>query len=71
MTSRQEVKKELIETDSEFRRLYEEHQSYDRRLGEMTFSLSPSSDAGVMIKGLKVQKLHLKDQMEAMIQSHL
>ena len=30
MTSRQEVKKELIETDSEFRRLYEEHQKYER-----------------------------------------
>ena len=71
MTSRREVKRELIETDSEFRRLYEEHQKYDRRLGEMTLSPSPSSDAELAIKGLKVQKLHLKDQMEAMIQSHL
>ncbi len=71
MTSRPEVKKELIETDSEFRRLYEEHQDYERRLGKMTSSPSPSSDAEVTIKGLKVQKLHLKDQMEAMIQSHL
>ena len=71
MTSRQEVKEELIETDFEFRRLYEEHQSYERRLGEMTLSPSPSSDAEVMIKGLKVQKLHLKDQMEAMILRHL
>ena len=71
MTSRQEVKEELIENDSEFRRLYEQHQNYERRLGEMTLSPSPSSDAEVTIKGLKVQKLHLKDQMELMIQSHL
>ena len=71
MQSREEVKEELLESDEEFRRLYDEHQNHERRLDEINRDPSPSADEEVLIKGIKVQKLHLKDRMEAMIRSHL
>ena len=70
MTSRREVKEELIETDEEFRRLWQSHQDHERQLEKMTEGASSEDDESV-VKGLKVQKLHLKDRMEAMIRSHL
>ncbi len=71
MTSRHEVKEELIETDEEFRRLWQAHQDHERRLEQMTEGGSSSLGDESIVKGIKVQKLHLKDRMEAMIRSHL
>ncbi|MDX1382465.1 MAG: YdcH family protein [Thermoanaerobaculia bacterium] len=71
MPSRQEVKEQLIETDNEFRRLYEAHQSRERRLDELLESHPDSGEAEVELKALKVEKLHLKDRMEAMIRDRL
>ena len=71
MANRDEVRKELIETDDEFRRLFEEHQSHERRLDQIDENPDPAPDEDALIKGIKVQKLHLKDQMEALIRSHL
>ena len=71
MASHEKAKEELLETDEEFRRLYEEHQSYERRLVEINDNPSPSVDEDLVVKGLKVEKLHLKDRMEAMIRDHL
>ena len=71
MASHQKAKEQLLETDEEFRRLYEQHQSRERRLLEISFRPSPAEDEDLVVKGLKVEKLHLKDQMEAMIRDHL
>lgn len=71
MASHEKAKEELIETDEEFRRLYEAHQSHERRLVEITENPSPSVDEEFVVKGLKVEKLHLKDRMEAIIREHL
>ena len=71
MASRREVKEELIETDEEFRRLWQSHQDHERRLERMTEGSSSSNDDDSVLKGIKVRKLHLKDRMEAMIRSHL
>ena len=71
MARHEKAREELLETDEEFRRLYEEHQSYERRLVEINDNPSPAVDDDLVVKGLKVEKLHLKDRMEAMIREHL
>ena len=71
MGSPQDVKEELLESDTNFRRLYEAHQRHERRLDEITRGSSLSIDDETTIKGIKVQKLHLKDQMEDIIRGHL
>jgi uncharacterized protein YdcH (DUF465 family) len=72
MQKHDEVKEELIQTDTEFRRLYQEHQDHERRLDQMTRTHATSStDAETELKALKVQKLRLKDRMEEMIRSRI
>ena len=74
MQKHDEVKEELIKTDSEFRRLYQEHQDHERRLDQMVrthHSQDTSIDEEAQLKALKIQKLRLKDRMEEMIRSRL
>jgi uncharacterized protein YdcH (DUF465 family) len=74
MLKHDEVKEELIQTDSEFRRLYQEHQDHERRLDQMVrthHSHDTSIDEEAELKALKIQKLRLKDRMEEMIRSRL
>ncbi len=71
MTSRREVKEDLIETDEEFRRLWQAHQDHERRLEALTKNEASAVNDASVVKGLKVQKLHLKDRMEALIRTHL
>ena len=68
---RQALRQELLETDEEFRRLYEEHRRFDRRLQELLGKAAATDDEELLVKGLKVQKLHLKDRMEAILRTHL
>ena len=70
MGSHEEVREELIETDEEFRRLYREHQGFEKRLITLSDNPTPSADDELVVKGIKVQKLHLKDRMEAIIRGH-
>ena len=71
MASHEKAREELLETDEAFRRLYEQHQSRERRLLEINDSPRSAEDEEQVVKGLKVEKLHLKDRMEAMIREHL
>jgi uncharacterized protein YdcH (DUF465 family) len=72
MHKHDEVKEELIQTDQEFRRLYQEHQDHERRLDQLTRTHHGTSiDDDSELKALKVQKLRLKDRMEEMIRSRL
>ena len=64
------LKKELLETDEEFRRLYEEHQNYERRLDEIHERSFPSPEDEYEAKKIKLHKLSLKDQMAKILQSH-
>jgi hypothetical protein len=66
----EELKKELIEADDEFRRLHEEHQNFERRLGELTLKSLPSEEDELEEKKIKLQKLRLKDRMEAIARAH-
>ena len=63
------TKAELLETDSEFKRLYDEHQDCEGRLESLqdhTLSAEEESQA----KAIKLHKLALKDRMESLIRAH-
>ena len=64
------LKKELLETDEEFRRLYEEHQNYERRLDEIHEKSFLSPEDEYEAKQIKLHKLGLKDRMASMMRSH-
>jgi hypothetical protein len=55
---------ELVETDGEFSRLYEEHQDCERRLEELNNKASLSQEDELQAKQIKRHKLFLKDRME-------
>lgn len=70
MPTRDELKEELIQTDGEFRRLYDEHQEYERRLHDLQQKSLLSQDDEAEEKRIKLHKLMLKDQMEAILRTH-
>ena len=64
------LREELLETDEEFRRLFEEHQNYKQRLyamNEKSF-LSPEDETEAI--EIKKRKLSLKDRMETIARMH-
>jgi uncharacterized protein YdcH (DUF465 family) len=63
------LKEELINHDDGFRSLHEQHQAYERQLE--TIQQSPySSEDEMEMKRIKMCKLALKDQMEAVLIEH-
>jgi uncharacterized protein YdcH (DUF465 family) len=70
MPNRDDLKTELIQTDDQFRRLYEEHREYERRLAELNQKSLLSQDDEIEEKKIKLHKLALKDRMEEMLRSH-
>ena len=61
------LKQELLETDDEFRRLHEEHQSCEGRLDELTQKSLLSEEDELEEKQIKRHKLFLKDRMELIL----
>jgi uncharacterized protein len=70
MSSREDLKAELIKTDEQFRSLYEEHRDYERRLAELNQKSLLSQEDEVEEKKIKLHKLRLKDQMEELLRAH-
>jgi uncharacterized protein YdcH (DUF465 family) len=70
MPNRDDLKEELIKTDDLFRRLYEEHREYERRLAELKQKSLPSQDDEAEEKKIKLHKLTLKDRMEEILRAH-
>lgn len=70
MPNRDDLKTELIQTDDQFRRLYEEHREYERRLAELNQKSLLSQDDEIEEKKIKLHKLALKDRMEELLRSH-
>lgn len=65
--AQEELKAHLMATNDEYRRLASEHSKYARKLDELE-SLPHLSDQEQMEEHrLKKLKLHLKDQMEAIV----
>jgi len=67
---RDDVKEELLASNAEFRRLYEEHRDYDSRLNNLQSKAALSAEDELEAKRIKVHKLQLKDRMEIMIRDH-
>ena len=70
MSQHDDLKAELIKTDDEFRRLYEEHQESERRLEELNQKTLLSQEDEVEAKKIKLHKLVLKDRMEEILRVH-
>jgi len=65
------VKDEMIRSDAHFRTLWEEHQETKRKLDEMQSRGPHAAGSQHEIKRIKLHKLTLKDQMEAMMYARL
>jgi hypothetical protein len=65
-----ELKDELLQTDEEFRRLYDEHKQSEERLAEINQKTLLSQDDEVEEKKIKLHKLALKDRMENILRTH-
>jgi uncharacterized protein YdcH (DUF465 family) len=63
------LKKELFETDEEFRSLFEEHQKFEQRLTELLEKSLLSEEDELEEKQIKRQKLLLKDRMELILRA--
>lgn len=67
MMKEEEIKEHLMSSNSEFRRLVEEHKQYEGRLAELHSRHHMTEHEHIEEVRLKKKKLHLKDQMNAMI----
>ena len=65
-----ELKERLIETNEEFRKMAEEHHSYEEKLNDLASRSYLTEEEQVEEVRLKKLKLHLKDQMEEIILQH-
>ena len=66
----QALKDELLQTDDEYRRLFEEHQEYERRLATINQKSLLSQEDEDEEKKIKLHKLMLKDHMEQIVRTH-
>jgi uncharacterized protein YdcH (DUF465 family) len=65
-----ELRDQLIKENAEFRRLAEEHQSYDQQLEDLSNKHYLSEEEQLQEKTLKKKQLMLKDQMYSMVQKY-
>ena len=68
--SQDELKAHLMATNEEFSRLASQHSDYDHRLDVLEALPHPTIDEELEEKRLKKAKLHLKDQMEAILSQY-
>lgn len=64
------IRKELLATNEEFRRLSEEHAQYDNELEALLSKERPAAGDEAEMTRLKKLKLQRKDQMEQMVQAY-
>jgi len=65
-----EIKEHLIQSSEEFRRLMQQHTTYDEELSKLIRKNFLSEEEKVKEVTLKKMKLHVKDQMEMLIQQY-
>ncbi len=63
----QELKERMLRESADFRRIYEEHQGYERELAEMKKRNFLTEPEKIREKELKKKKLQLKDRMYEMM----
>lgn len=64
------IKEELLKTDETFKKLYEEHLENKQKVKDIQAKGTLSEEDETEIKRIKVHKLALKDQMEAIAREH-
>jgi hypothetical protein len=69
-SAQQDIVSELMATSEEYRRLVDQHSSFDRRLEELADRKFPSQEEQLEEARLKKKKLHLKDRMYDLIRQH-
>lgn len=67
MSQRDSLRSELLRNHEAFRKLHAEHQECESRLAVLAQRSLPSPEDEVEEKRLKIRKLALKDQMEAIL----
>ena len=65
-----DIKEHLLQSSEEFRRLAQKHSNYDEQLEKLLHKSYLSEEQKVEEVNLKKMKLHVKDQMEIMIQKY-
>ena len=65
-----DVRSRLMQTNEEFRNLAAQHSDYDRRIEELGSRRYLSPEEQEEEARLKRMKLHLKDQMEHLVEQH-
>lgn len=70
MSTQQDLRLRLAESDPEFRRLVDEHRAREQRIAELEGKGWLTTEEEQEEKRLKKEKLLLKDRMESMLRSH-
>lgn len=70
MTQDEEIREHLLSTNLEFRRLVDEHHSYEAKLQSLVGQSQVTPEQQLEQVNLKKRKLNLKDQMSQMIQHY-
>ena len=65
-----EIKERLLQSNEEFRRLAQKHTNYDEQLEKLLHKSYLSEQEKIEEINLKKMKLHVKDQMQVMIQKY-
>ncbi len=69
MADYSELKEDLIDGDEHFRALFDEHQEYEQKLEAINQKSLHSPEDEIEEKRIKLHKLRLKDEMEAILES--
>jgi hypothetical protein len=65
-----DIKEHLLRSNEEFRRLAQKHTNYNDQLEKLLHKSYLSEEEKIEEVNLKKMKLHVKDQMESMIQKY-
>lgn len=65
-----ELKRQLLQTDEEFRQLANQHHDLDEKIHRLTSRHYLSEPEQLEESTLKKRKLHVKDQMELILRRH-
>ena len=68
MMKEEEIKEHLVSANPEFRRLVEEHKQHEGKLEELHSRQHMTEQDHLEEIRLKKKKLHIKDQMNSMVQ---
>ena len=69
-TDFEELKRQLLQTDEEFRQLATQHHALDEQIHNLATRHYLSEPEQLEEVTLKKRKLHLKDQMESILRRH-